>query len=490
MLNFTTIPLGRAQVDDLAIPVCENADIHDDPEVQGLIAKAGTLAAFSGEKDRQVVLHDLLDGKVRRCVFIGLGPQGKLTPEALRAFAGKAVKEAMGSKRRGVLLAVPLAKPLAMEAQMAVRAIMEGACLGNHVFEKYKGKPDTRPLNTLSLLVPPTTAKRYKALLTRTAAICRGTIMAREWVSTPANDKLPAQLALAFEKATRHARLRTRVLDEAQLNRQKFNALLAVSAGSAHPPRLVEMTYTPGKKAEKTIVLVGKGVTFDTGGINIKPSAGLETMKADMSGAAAVAGAMVAVAALKPKNRIVGITPLVENMPSGTATRPGDIVTSYAGKTVEIGNTDAEGRLILIDALAYAVKKHKPDVLIDLATLTGACVVALGEKIAGLFCPDDALAEAILRAGQSTFERCWRMPMPEDYKELLKSDLADIGNMPSSRYGGAITAALFLSEFTGKTLWTHIDIAGPAHHKKGSDYCGPGGTGFGVRLLCELLENL
>jgi leucyl aminopeptidase len=237
-------------------------------------------------------------------------------------------------------------------------------------------------------------------------------------------------------------------------------------------------------------VLVGKGVTFDTGGISLKPAAGMETMKADMSGAAAVAGAMLAVARLKPKQRIIGITPIVENMPSGTATRPGDIVTSYAGKTVEIGNTDAEGRLILIDAMAYAIQKHKPDVLIDLATLTGACVVALGEKMAGVFSPDDALAGAIVAAGEAAFERCWRLPMPEDYKELLKSDLADISNMSSSRYGGAITAALFLSEFTTGTRWAHIDIAGPAHAKKGSDYCAPGGTGFGVRLLCELLERL
>lgn len=489
MLSYTTIPLGRTQVDDLAVPVCEDADIHDDPQVQELIAKARTLDAFAGEKDQQLVLFDLLGGQVRRCLFMGLGPHDRLTPESLRAFAGKAIKAAIGAKRKSMLIAVPLAKPLIMEVPMAVRAIMEGALLGNHAFDKYKEKPKQRPLNTLSLLVPPTTAKRYQALLTRTAAICRGTLMAREWVSTPANDKLPARLAEEFQKAARSAGLKSRVLDAAQLKRQKFNALLAVSAGSANPPRLVEITYNP-TKAEKTIVLVGKGVTFDTGGINIKPSAGLDTMKADMSGAAAVAGAMTAMATLKPKQRIVGLMPLVENMPSGSATRPGDIVTSYAGKTVEIGNTDAEGRLILIDTLAYALKKHRPDVLIDLATLTGACVVGLGEKIAGLFSPDDALADGILAAGLATFERCWRMPLPEDYKELLKSDLADISNMPGSRYGGAITAALFLSEFVGETRWAHIDIAGPAHHKKGSDYCGPGGTGFGVRLLCDWIEGL
>jgi leucyl aminopeptidase len=203
-----------------------------------------------------------------------------------------------------------------------------------------------------------------------------------------------------------------------------------------------------------------------------------------------VVATLTAVAALKPNVRIVGITPLVENMPSGKATRPGDIVTAYAGKTVEIENTDAEGRLILIDAMAYAIKKYKPDVLIDLATLTGACVVALGEKIAGLFTHDTALAEAITAAGEEVFERCWRLPLPDDYKELFKSEWADLSNMSSSRYGGAITGALFLSEFVGKTHWAHLDIAGPAYAKKGSDYCGPGGTGFGVRLLCNWIQHL
>jgi leucyl aminopeptidase len=299
---------------------------------------------------------------------------------------------------------------------------------------------------------------------------------------------VPAQFADMVTGAARKTGLKISVLTEAQLKQKKFGALLAVAAGSSHPPRLVELSYKP-KGAKKTIVLVGKGVTFDTGGISLKPSAGMEAMKSDMSGAAAVAATLIAIAQLKPGHHIVGVLPIVENMPSGSATRPGDIVTSYAGKTVEIGNTDAEGRLILIDAMAYAVKKYKPDVLIDLATLTGACLVALGEKLAAVFSKDDELAQAIVTAGQVVHERCWTMPMPEDYKEQLKSDYADINNMPSTRYGGAITAALFLSEFVGETHWAHIDIAGPAFGKKGSDYCGPGGSGFGVRLLCNFIET-
>ncbi len=242
--------------------------------------------------------------------------------------------------------------------------------------------------------------------------------------------------------------------------------------------------------AKKTVALVGKGVTFDSGGLNIKTGGYMADMKSDMSGAAAVAATLVTAARLKQKINLIGAIPIVENMLSGRATRPGDIIKSYTGKTVEIGNTDAEGRLILVDAMAYAIKKYKPQITIDLATLTGACVVALGDNIAGVFSDDDELAGAITSAGEITHERCWRLPLPEDYKEMLKSDFADINNMPSSRYGGAITAALFISEFVDKTRWAHIDIAGPAYIKKDNAYCGPGGTGFGVRLLMEVLDKL
>ena len=213
-------------------------------------------------------------------------------------------------------------------------------------------------------------------------------------------------------------------------------------------------------------------------------------MKMDMAGAAAVAASVITAARLNSNIKLIGIIPVVENMPSGSACRPGDVIKIYGGKTVEIGNTDAEGRLILIDAISYALKKYKPDTLIDMATLTGACLVALGEKIAGIFSSDDKLAEKIVLSGTKTYERCWHMPMPDDYKVLLKSNLADIHNMSSSPYGGAITAALFLSEFTGDTRWAHIDIAGPAYIKKETAYCETGGTGFGVRLLHNLLSTL
>ena len=284
-------------------------------------------------------------------------------------------------------------------------------------------------------------------------------------------------------------KLTVKLLDEKALKQKKFGALLAVAAGSQSKPRLLILEYKP-KGAKKVIAFVGKGVTFDSGGLNLKSSGSLEDMKMDMSGAAAVAGTLIAVARLKPGVSVVGAIPIVENMPSGKAFRPGDIIKSYAGQTVEVGNTDAEGRLILIDTMSYVLKQYKPGVMIDLATLTGACMVALGEKIAGVFSPDDRLAETILASGEKTHERCWRMPLPDDYRELLKSEFADINNMSNTRWGGAITAALFLSEFVKDTRWAHIDIAGPAYVKKADAYCGAGGTGFGVRLLCDLLDKL
>ncbi len=489
MIKFTTASVEKLKIEILAIPVCEDSQIHENTGIQALISQALALKEFAGEKEQQLMLHHLAGGNIQRCLSMGVGPQAKLSAETLRAFAGLAVQAAIKAKCRKLVVAVPVAPSPDIAPREVITALMEGAILGNHIFDPYKEKRTQTPLKQIALLMPAATARRYKSLIAPVTAVCRAATLAREWVSTPANDKVPARLAKVIAAAAKECGLQVSVLDPAQLKKKKMGALMAVAAGSHNPPRLVEIKHAP-KGARKTIVLVGKGVTFDTGGINLKPAAGLNIMKIDMSGAAAVAAAMTAIHALKLKHRVVGVTPLVENMCSGKAIRPGDIVTSYSGKTVEIGNTDAEGRLILIDAMAYAIKKYKPDVVIDLATLTGACVVALGGKIAGVFSPDDALAEAILASGEATHERCWRMPLPEDYKGLLKSDLADINNLPSSRYGGAITAALFLSEFVGGTRWAHIDIAGPAFDKKAGPYCSAGGTGFGVRLLCDLIQKL
>ena len=488
MLKLKSIDLKKKKLSTLAVPVCEDKDIH-----QGLLSKlagqALKIKEFSGKKDQEITLYNPAGIQAERVLFIGLGKQAEMNPEKLRAFSGKAVKSIIKNGLKELVMGTPSPDRLSISEKDLVTAMLEGACLGNHVFDHYKEDKKLKPLKHITLVVPAGSAKKLAGLPKRIEAICHGTLLARDWVSTPSNDKTPAQLSKAIINLARKENLKTILLNPKQLQQEKFGALMAVAAGSRNTPRLAVLEYAP-TGAKKTIALVGKGVTFDAGGINLKPTGGLEDMKCDMSGAAAVAATLIAVAKLKPDVRIVGVLPLVENMISGNATRPGDIIKSHAGKTIEIGNTDAEGRLILADAMSYTLKQYKPDIMVDVATLTGACVVALGEKIAGLFTPDEALAEAILASGQKTYERTWRLPLPEDYKDLLKSDFADTNNMSSTRWGGAITAALFLSGFSEGTRWAHIDIAGPAYQKKASAYCGAGGTGFGVRLFCDLIDRL
>ena len=488
MLKLKSIDLQKTRLSTLVVPVCEDENIHQDL-LSTLAEKAKEIEEFNGKKDEEITLYKPAGTLADRVIFMGLGKRAELTPEKLRAFSGKAIKSCIKNGLPEIIMGTPSAALLPMAEADLVGAIAEGVCLGNHVFDRYKKEKDLKPLKHITLILPPSAVKKYAPLSKRIQVICRGTLLARDWVSTPSNDKTPDRLSKDFISLAEKAGLKTTLLNPKQLRQGKFGALLAVAAGSQNTPRLVTLEYAP-EGAKKTIALVGKGVTFDAGGINLKPTGGLEDMKIDMSGAAAVAATLITAAALKPGIRMVGVIPLVENMISGSATRPGDIITSHAGKTIEIGNTDAEGRLILADAMSYTLNTYKPDIMVDVATLTGACVVALGEKIAGLFTPDDALAEAIIASGQKTHERIWRLPLPEDYRELLKSEIADINNMSSTRYGGAITAALFLSGFAEGTRWAHIDIAGPAYQKKGSAYCGAGGTGFGVRLFCDLVDRL
>lgn len=494
MLQFKSIDLKKVKIEALAIPVCEDKDIHDDRIVSSLIVKAKKLKEFNGEKGDEAIFYNPPEVKADRVIFLGLGKLEKIDPEALRASAGRSVKRCIKKNLSEVLIAVPSAQKIEKETGLkmssALEALLEGACLGNHLFDRYKKEKKHSPLTRIDLLVKEDVAKNFSKLPPAIATVCEGTILAREWVSTPSNDKKPEQFTESIVACAKKENLKIVVLNEKELKRKGFGAILAVASGSQNRPTMVVLEYNP-ENAEKTVAFAGKGVTFDSGGINLKPSKSLEDMKMDMSGAAAVAATLITVAKLKPpKTRVIGVIPIVENMPSGNAFRPGDIIKSYDGKTIEVGNTDAEGRLILIDAISYLLEKYRPQVIIDIATLTGACIVALGEKIAGTFSPDDELAEAIVQSGKKVYERCWRMPLPDDYKELLKSDFADIKNVSDSRGGGAITAALFMSEFVKDTRWAHIDIAGPAYAKKEGAYCSVGGTGFGVRLFCDLLKRL
>lgn len=485
--ELISLDIKTDPIQTLVIPVCEDRSIHDDRAVAALCRKAMGLAEFGGKKDESLLWYDRAETSAQRILFLGLGPADKLTPEILRATAGTAVKKAMDLKTGEIALVAPAAAKMGMAPTEALSAWMEGACLANHLYDRYKTTKKITPLARAVLLVKPETAKSHAALPRRVADICAGTILAREWVTLPANEKRPPELAALIARAAEAAGLSVTTLTETELTERGFNSLMAVAQASDAGARLVVMEYRH-PQAKRTVALVGKGVTFDSGGMNMKSEMG--NMKMDMGGAAAVAATIVTAARLGLPLNIVAATPIVENMISGGATRTGDVVTTHAGKTVEINNTDAEGRLILIDAMSHVIDRFHPDVLIDMATLTGACVVALGEGIAGLFSPDAELRERIQAIGDAVHERCWPLPLPDDYRESLKSDLADLSNVGKNRWGGAITAALFLSEFTKDTRWAHIDIAGTAFTGKDTPYCRVGGTGFGVRLLCRLLEEL
>ena len=489
MLGVKSSDLKQAKTETIVIPVCEDENIHKNNAILSLIKQAMNYPEFKGEKDQELTLYNPLEFKITRAVFIGMGKCEKVDIEALRAFSGQGVRRCIDKNISEILITVPDAKNLKTDTSAIVYGMMEGGFLANHLFDRYKKKKEKEPLRQIDFLLEKDEAEKYGSLTSKVETVCAGTILAREWVSTPSNDKQPEEFTDSIVAVAEKEELEITVLDQKALEQQKFNAMLSVAAGSQSSPRLIILAHQP-RGAAKTIALVGKGVTFDSGGINLKPSKALEDMKQDMSGAAAVAATMITLSRLKMPVNVIGVIPVVENMPSGNAARPGDIVKTYNGKTVEISNTDAEGRLILCDAISYVIEKYKPGALIDVATLTGACVVALGEKIAGLFSLDQQLADAIIKSGLKTHERCWQLPLPHDYKELLKSDFADLNNVSNSGWGGAITAALFLSEFAEHTRWAHIVIAGTAYIKKQTEYCNPGGTGFGVRLLINLLEEI
>lgn len=487
MIKIRHIDIKNEKTEILAVPVCENKIIHGEQDINDIIKRAKALKGFEGKTGEVVSFYSPEDVAASQVIFIGIGKSDSIKEETFRSMAGKAVKSAISSKAETITIACPGATKVKIKADRLITALCEGALLANHLYDAYKTEKKNSPLKSIEISAD---APKTSGLSEKAEIICASTIMARELVSMPSNHKRPEDLAAMLTKTATENGLNVTVLDEEEMRTLGFGALLAVGQGSTSRPRLVIMEYKPEGKIKKKIALVGKGVTFDTGGINLKPTGSLEDMKMDMAGGAAVAATMVAVSKMKPSVHVIGAVPIVENMPSGDSYRPGDIFKSLGGKTIEITNTDAEGRLILIDALTHVAKQYKPDVMIDLATLTGACMVALGEKIAGVFSNDEELGKKVVDSGNSVHERCWLMPMPEDYKEMLKSDFADMTNAANARWGGAITAALFLSDFVEKTKWAHIDIAGPAYFKKPSDYCGAGGTGFGVRLLCNLIDEL
>jgi leucyl aminopeptidase len=323
----------------------------------------------------------------------------------------------------------------------------------------------------------------------RTGETCaRATWVARDLVNAPANEVHPTHLAEVAETIARPPRLSVKILDRAECEELGMGAFLGVAKGSAQPPKFIHLTYRPSGRPTKRVAIIGKGITFDAGGLDLKSAEGMLRMKDDMSGAAAVLGIMRALPILKPKVEVHGLIAATENMPSGTAFRPGDVLRAMNGTTIEIGNTDAEGRLTLADVLSYAVQTIKPDEMVDLATLTGACVVALGPLCSGLMTNRQGLANRLLAAAGAAGERVWQLPLLEEYREHLKSDVADLNNV-GPRGGGAITAGLFLKEFAAGVPWVHLDIAGPAYVEKDGPLTTKGGTGVGVRTILTYLSE-
>jgi leucyl aminopeptidase len=414
-------------------------------------------------------------------LVVGLGDGDDLDAERLRVAAAVTAKEAGRLEATSVAWALPQG----LAATTAADALVTGTILAAYRFDRFKSGDgdDSARLDSLTLLAPAEVADAAERA--RIAAEAQN--RARDLQGTPANFATPTFLAeRAEEIAAGSDALSVEVLGRAELEEKGMGGLLAVSQGGPQEPKLIVLRYAGGGSGP-TLGLVGKGVTFDTGGISLKPGAGMQEMKYDMSGAAAVLEAVAAIAELGLAVDLVAVVPATENMPSGTAIKPGDVITQFNGKTVEVNNTDAEGRLILADALAYAVELGA-ERLVDLATLTGAVVIALGSTYAAVIANDDELAAAVARAGEESGELTWRLPLHPEFKALMKGTVADLSNLASKRKAGTITAASFLEEFVGETPWAHIDIAGTAW-EVGREYTGNDASGFGVRLLVELARQ-
>ncbi|MCZ6463277.1 MAG: leucyl aminopeptidase [Proteobacteria bacterium] len=515
-VSVTAQDLRAIRCDLLAIPlfVGDPSERRLPPRLAALDRELGSPVAavlasgdFRGRPADSVLVYPPAGSSVKRILLLGMGVEAAVDAEALRRCAGSAVRRAVQLRAPSVALVVPGGRRVQPPA--AAQALAEGAVLGGFRFDAYREeKADEGPADVTAIqLVFDRLASPGRA---RTAA-ARGTVLAesqnlaRRLSNEPANALPPAVLAQEAQKMAKQVGLDCLVMEVPELKKRGMGGILAVGQGSSNPPRLVVLEHNARRSARAaksrrkkasartgrplpTICLVGKGITFDSGGISIKPSAGMQDMKHDMSGAAAVVGALRAAALLRIPLHVVGLIAAAENLPSGTAYRPGDIVRTLSGKTIEILNTDAEGRVVLADALTYAVDEYEPEAVVDLATLTGACMIALGPWATGVFGNNDRLVERIRRAGESAGERAWPMPLLDEHREAMKSKVADLRNA-AGREAGASTAAGFLAAFVGDVPWTHLDIAGTGWTDRARPYQPIGATGVGVRLLLELLRT-
>ncbi len=415
-------------------------------------------------------------------VLVGLGDADEVTEETLRRAVGAGVRSLAGVDTASV--AVPA------DTAERVAAAAEGALLGGYLYDRYLSDSSGPPVGEVTILTELVRDDAALAGVERATAVVAAVNAARTWVNTPPGDLTPPIFADEIVAAAEGTRVEVDVLDETRLEKLGYGGILGVGRGSAHPPRLATLSYTPSEPVAH-IALVGKGITFDSGGISIKPSASMYTMKCDMAGAAAVVAATFAIAELGLPVRVTTYASLAENLPSGTATLPGDVLTMYGGKTVEVLNTDAEGRLVLADAIATA-SELQPDLIVDVATLTGACVVALGDRTGGIMANDDEFRSSVHASAETAGESMWPLPLPEEMAEKVKaSKIADLSQIQSERWGGALFAGAFLREFVGEGItWAHLDIAGTAFNEgKPWGYTPKGGTGFAVRTLVQLATD-
>jgi leucyl aminopeptidase len=413
-------------------------------------------------------------------LVFGVGATADLTPVVVRRAMGTVGRVARGYRSLAVVLLEVL--PASTDAAAAAQALVEGVTLGAYRFAAYKSAPGKDELATVALLGASTAATR--AALERGQAVAEAVCLARDLVNEPGGALTAAAFATRARSVARRAGVTIEVLDEKRIRAEKMGGLLAVNRGSVEPPRYLRLAYRPAG-AKRVVALVGKGITFDSGGLSLKTAEGMKTMKDDMGGAAAVLGAMSALRAVGVEHEVRAYVPLTDNMPGGDAQRVGDVFTARNGTTVEVLNTDAEGRLVLADALSDA-SARQPDAIVDLATLTGACMVALGMKVAGVMGNSEPWITEVLSAAMRAGERAWWLPLPREYRRDIDSEIADLKNIGSA-HGGALTAGLFLQEFVAGVPWVHVDIAGPAWSEEVEHEVGKGGTGYGVRLLLELL---
>jgi leucyl aminopeptidase len=455
--------------DGLISELIENGDFEAKPSQISVIYTRGTLAA-------------------KRIALVGLGKHSEFNLEKLRAAFAKALQHLRNMNIIEAATSINL-NLIPRKKDQVAQAVAEGSLLGLYQYTPFKtvGREDLKDMEQLNIITDEKDFSLIESAIKKAQIITQAVYFARDLVSAPSNEMTPSIMAQKAREIARRKNVSCKVLDKEKMKEMGMNALLAVASGSNEEPKFIILEYAGGKKNAAPIVLVGKGLTFDSGGISIKPAEKMEEMKSDMSGGAAVMGVIMAAADLHLPLNIIGFIPATENMPGGTAYKPGDILKSYSGKTIEVLNTDAEGRLILADALAYA-SEFKPEAVIDVATLTGACIVALGDDVIGMLGTDDKLKSEIDRAAQTTGELVWELPLWEGYHELIKSDIADYKNS-SGRSAGTITAAAFLSKFTGDAPWVHLDIAGPAWTNKEKTYIPKGASGVAVRLLVEFLRN-